>query len=50
LLLIERITKAEKQLIDRALALNLGGNPPEIRTYIRVNKTFEFSVGAEERL
>lgn len=39
LLLNERITKAEKQLIDRALALNRGENPPEIRRYIRVNKT-----------
>jgi MFS family permease len=38
LLQCERITKAEKQVIDRAISL--GENPPETRLYIRVNKTF----------
>ena len=36
----ERITKAERQVIDRALSLHLGEIPPETRMYIRVNKTF----------
>ena len=40
LLHCERITKAEKEVIDRALSLHLGENPPETRMYIRVNKTF----------
>jgi MFS family permease len=40
LLHCERITKAEKEVIDRALNLHLGENPPETRMYIRVNKTF----------
>jgi hypothetical protein len=40
LLQCERITKAEKKLIDQALSLNLGKEPPEIRMYVRVNKTF----------
>ena len=39
LLQYERITKAEKQVIDRALSLHLGENPPETHIYIRVNKT-----------
>jgi uncharacterized membrane protein YpjA len=38
LLLCERITKAEKQVIDQAQSLHVGENPPEIRLYIRVNK------------
>jgi hypothetical protein len=37
LLLCERITKAEKQLIDQAQSLHVGENPPEFRMYIRVN-------------
>ena len=36
----ERITKAERQMIDRAWGPHLGENPPEIRAYVRVNKTF----------
>ncbi len=40
LLHFERITKAEKEVIDRAISLHLGEDPPETRTYIRVNKTF----------
>ena len=40
LLHCERITKAEKEVIDRALSLNLEENPPETRMYIRVSKTF----------
>ena len=40
LLHCERITKAEKDVIDRALSLNLEENPPETRMYIRVSKTF----------
>jgi Transmembrane secretion effector len=40
LLQFERITKAEKQVIDRALSLHLGENPPETHIYIRVNKRF----------
>ena len=44
----ERITKAEKQTIDRAIALHLGRNPPEVRTYIRVNKTFRETTGTRE--
>jgi MFS family permease len=36
----ERITKAERQVIDRALGLDVGVDPPNIRTYIRVNQTF----------
>jgi len=40
LLHCERITKAEKEVIDRALSLHLGKNPPETRMYIRVSKTF----------
>jgi hypothetical protein len=36
----ERITKAEKEVIDRTLSLHLGENPPETRMYIRVNKKF----------
>jgi hypothetical protein len=39
LLHCERITKAEKEVIDRAFSLHLGKNPPENRIYIRVNKT-----------
>ena len=34
----ERITKAEKQVIDRALSLQLGQHPLETRVYIRINK------------
>jgi hypothetical protein len=34
----ERITKAEKQVIDRALSLHLGENPPETHLFIRVSK------------
>jgi len=40
LLLCERITKAEKLLIDQAQSLHVGENPPKIRMYIRVNKPF----------
>jgi MFS family permease len=40
LLLCERITKAEKELIDQARSLHVGEQPPEIRMYIRVNKPF----------
>jgi len=40
LLLCERITKAEKQLIDQAQSLHVGGKPPETQMYIRVNKHF----------
>jgi Transmembrane secretion effector len=40
LLHCERITKAEKEVIDRAISLHLGKDPPETRMYIRVNKTF----------
>jgi hypothetical protein len=40
LLHFERITKAEKEVIDRALSLHIGEDPPETRMYIRVNKTF----------
>jgi MFS family permease len=40
LLHCERITKAEKEVIDRAFSLQPGENPPETRMYIRVNKTF----------
>ena len=40
LLQCERITKAERQVLDRALSLHLGENPPETRIYIHVNKTF----------
>jgi len=39
LLQCERITKAEKQLIDRALS-RVREKPPEIRIYVRVNKRF----------
>jgi MFS family permease len=35
----ERITKAEKEVIDRAISLPIGEDPPETRMYIRVNKT-----------
>jgi hypothetical protein len=45
LLHCERITKAEKQVIDRAISLHLGEKPPEIRMYIRVNKTFREGTG-----
>jgi MFS family permease len=41
----ERITKAERQVIDRALSLHLGENPPETRMYIRVNKIFREVTG-----
>ena len=34
LLLCERITKAEKQLIDQARSLHVGENPPEFRVYV----------------
>jgi len=40
LLHFERISKAEKEVIDRAISLRIGEDPPETRTYIRVNKTF----------
>jgi MFS family permease len=40
LLHFERITKAEKEVIDRAISLHIGEAPPETRTYVRVNKTF----------
>ncbi len=36
----ERITKAEKEVIDRAISLHLGEDRPQTRMYIRVNKTF----------
>jgi hypothetical protein len=45
LLQCERITKAEKQMIDRAISLHLGENPPETRMYIRVDKTFRDGSG-----
>jgi Transmembrane secretion effector len=45
LLHCERITKAEKEVIDRALGLHLGENPPETRMYVRVNKTFREGTG-----
>jgi MFS family permease len=40
----ERITKAEKEVIDRALSLHVGKDPPETRVYIRVNKSFGTTV------
>jgi Transmembrane secretion effector len=40
LLQCERITKAEKQVIDRILGPQPGEIPAEIRIYIRVNKRF----------
>jgi len=40
LLLCERITKAEKELIDRAQTLHVGKNPPQFRVYIHVNRPF----------
>ena len=40
LLQCERITKAEKQVIDKALSLCVGEQPPKIQIYIRVNKPF----------
>ena len=40
LLHFERITKAEKEVIDRAISLHIGEGSPETRIYIRVNKTF----------
>jgi Transmembrane secretion effector len=40
LLHCERITKAEKEVIDRAISLHIGKDPPQTRMYIRVNKTF----------
>jgi Transmembrane secretion effector len=40
LLPCERITKAEKQVIDRALSHHLEEHPPETRVYIRVNRSF----------
>jgi Transmembrane secretion effector len=43
LLLCERITKAEKQLINQAQSLHVGGKPPETQMYIRVNKHFRDS-------
>jgi hypothetical protein len=43
LLLCERITKDEEQLIDQARNLHVGENPPEIQMYIRVNKRFHDS-------
>jgi MFS family permease len=43
LLLCERITKDEKQLIDQAQNLHVGENPPEIQMYVRVNKRFHDS-------
>jgi MFS family permease len=36
----ERITQPERQIIDRALSLHVGGNAPDVRTYVRVNRTF----------
>jgi hypothetical protein len=38
LLQCERITKAEKEVIDRALSLLK--KPPEVRMYVRLNKPF----------
>ena len=40
LLLCERITKAEKQLIDQARHLHVGKTAPEMRIHVRVNRTF----------
>ena len=40
LLQCERITKAEKQVIDKALSLCVGEKPLETQIYIRVNKRF----------
>jgi hypothetical protein len=36
----ERITKTEKEVIDRAISLHIGKDPPQTRMYTRVNKTF----------
>ena len=47
LLQLERTTKTEQKTIDRAFDLHLGRNPPDLRTYIRVNKTFH--EGSETR-
>jgi MFS family permease len=46
----ERITKAEKQMIDRALDLDVDENPPDIRTYIRVNRTLRIAPKSAEPL
>jgi hypothetical protein len=40
LLRCERITKTEKEVIDRAISLHIGKEPPQTRMYTRVNKTF----------
>ena len=40
LLHFERITKAEKEVSDRAIRLHIREDPPETRMHIRVNKTF----------
>ena len=50
LILCERITKAEKQVVDRALGLCLGENPPETQVYIRVNKVSRENAGARAHL
>ena len=42
----ERITQPERQMIDRALSLHVGGNAPDVRTYGRVNRTFGNPGGA----
>jgi hypothetical protein len=47
LLQLERTTKTEQKTIDRAFGLHLGRNPPDLRTYIGVNKTFQ--EGSETR-
>jgi MFS family permease len=44
----ERITKAERQMLNQALSLHLGQNPPEFRIYTRVNKTFHERTDARE--
>jgi len=49
LLLCERITKAEKELIDQAQMLHVGKNPPEFRVYIHVNRPFHDAGSSEPR-
>jgi Transmembrane secretion effector len=34
----DRMTKADREIIERAESLHLGQNPPEIRMYLGVNK------------
>jgi MFS family permease len=47
LLHCERITKAEEKVINRALSLTMGKDPPETRMYIRVNKCLTGCVGSK---